>query len=200
MHKTLNNYFFKLGLLFAATYFMNFTNKIVYCALLLTILGTVLNGIAKCHGGQKATMSILFCTTISLVLLYNKPYCIIPGKPIRGLIIASLCAILIASYIGCKLFLKLNSHYRFAISNYISLLVFGLVDHLIMGLFFTKTFPLYKVWLIIYKETTYTYLFASIVYLCSIAVVYGQPLYLKLKQYRGLLRSVKQVKSKIPPL
>lgn len=175
--KILNNYSCQLSVLFAFTWCMNFTTKIVYCALILTCLTAILNGIAKCHGNKKATISIILCTTVTLGLLYNKQYCIIAGKPIGGLITASLSAILIASYIGCKLFLKLETRYSFAASNFISSLTAGLVDHLIMGIFFTSKFPMHKVVLMCYKETAYTTLFACVVYLCSAAVLYAKQVY-----------------------
>lgn len=180
MNKNLNNYGCKLGLLFAFTLCMNFTNKVVYCSLIFTFLTLILNCIAKCHGSKRATISIILCTSTSLALLYNKQY-YIAGKLISGLISASLCAILIASYIGLKLFLKLEARYGFAISNCISICISALVDHLIMGIFFTSIFPIHKVWLIIYKETAYTYLFTVVVYLCSVTVLYAKSVYLKRK-------------------
>ncbi|CAH2559649.1 Uncharacterised protein family UPF0758 [Cardinium endosymbiont of Oedothorax gibbosus] len=182
MNKNLNNYFYKLGLLFASTLCMNFTNKLVYCSLIFTFLMLILNCIAKCHGSKKATISIILCTSTSLALLCNKQY-YIAGKLIRGLIPASLCAILIASYIGFKLFLKLKARYGFTISNCISLYISALVDHLIMGIFFTRIFPIHKIWLMIYKETAYTCLFTVVVYLCSVTVLYAKPIYRKLKKH-----------------
>ncbi|TSJ80869.1 MAG: hypothetical protein NMK33_05520 [Candidatus Cardinium sp.] len=199
MNKTLNNYMYKVGLLFACTFCINLTNKIVYCALLFTFLTLVLNGIAKYHGHKKAAISIVLCTALSLGLFYNKQY-FIGGKPINGLILTSLCAILIASYIGLKLFLKLTARYGFAISNCISLCTASLVDHCIMGIFFTTKFPMDKVWVIVYKETGYTYLFGSLVYLSSLAVLYAKPIYIQIKKWLYLLVSVEQAKSKTPLL
>ncbi|WP_419241232.1 hypothetical protein [Cardinium endosymbiont of Nabis limbatus] len=180
MNKHLNNYIYKVVLLFAATLSINFTNKIVYCVLSFTVLMCTLNAIAKHHGSKKATISIVCCTTLTFGLLYNKPYCIIPGKPISGLILASLCAVLMASYIGFKLFLKLETRYGFVVSNCISLLIASLVDHLIMGIFFTNSFPMHRILLILFKETAYTYLFTSIIYLCSVAVSYAKPALMRL--------------------
>ncbi|MGI2257683.1 hypothetical protein ACRRVD_04110 [Candidatus Cardinium hertigii] len=180
MKKIVNNYSSQVGLLFASVLCMNFTSKIVYCALLFTFLTFILNRIANSHGHQKATISILLSTTTSLGLLYDKQYCI-AGKPIPGLIGTSLLAILVAGYIGFKIFLKLKARYSFIVSNFISLLIAAFVDHLIMGLFFTKKFPMHKVWLICYKETAYTTLFACVVSLCLAAILYVKVFYSKIK-------------------
>ncbi|CDG49858.1 hypothetical protein [Cardinium endosymbiont of Bemisia tabaci] len=180
MKKVLNNYYSQVGLLFASVFCMNFTSKVVYCALLFTFLTFILNIIANHHGPRKATISILLSTITSLGLLYDKQYCI-AGKPIGGLIGTSLFAILVAGYIGFKLFLKLKATYSFVVSNFISLLIAAFVDHLIMGLFFTKVFPMHKVWLICYKETAYTALFVSVVCLCSAAILYVKVFYSNIK-------------------
>ncbi|WP_342265375.1 hypothetical protein [Cardinium endosymbiont of Philonthus spinipes] len=199
MYKNLNNYVYKLGLLFACTLSINFTNKIVYCALLFTALTVVLNSIAKWHGSKKAAISILLCSATSFAFLYDKQY-YISGKLIHGLILTSLCAILVASYIGLKLFLKLQTRYGFAASNCISLFISSLVDHLIMGLFFTRVFPIRKVWLIVYQETAYIYLFSAAIYLGSAIILYAKPAYIKVKKQLRLLCTIRSVKSKIPPL
>ncbi|CCM10381.1 Putative uncharacterized protein [Cardinium endosymbiont cEper1 of Encarsia pergandiella] len=180
MKKILNNYYSQLALLFASVYSINFTSKVIYCALLFTFLTHILNVIANGHGHRKATISILFSTTTSLGLLYHKQYCI-SGKPIDGLITSSLFAILVAAYIGLKLFLKLKAKYSFLVSNFISLLIAAFVDHLIMGLFFSKEFPMGKVWLIFYKETTYTTLFACLICLCSALILYVKVVYSNIK-------------------
>jgi len=180
MKKIVNNFYTKLALLFASVYAINFTSKVVYCALLFTFLTYILNVIANNHGYWKATISILLSTTTSLGLLYDKQYSI-AGKPIDGLVITSLFSILVAAYIGLKLFLKLKSRYSFPVSNFISLFIAGFVDHLIMGLFFTKEFPIGKIWLIFYKEITYTTLFACIIYLCSDAILYVKVFYSNIK-------------------
>ena len=198
MHKILNNYFYKLGLFFIAICSMNFTNKMVYCALIFTILTTILNGIAKCHGSKKATISILSCTSIALLLLYNKPY-FIAGKPINHLIPTSLGAILVASYIGYKIFLKLETRLGFPLSNCISLFIAALVDHLIMGLFFARLFPMRSVCSMFYKETVYTYLFGSLIYLLWLAFLYAKPIYRKLKAYLTLSSSRRLAEPKTPP-
>ncbi|MCT4697457.1 hypothetical protein NLX65_03830 [Candidatus Cardinium sp. TP] len=181
MNKILQNYFYKVSVLFAAILCINFTNRIVYCALLFTFLTLILNGIAKYHGSKKATLSIVLCTATTLGLLYNKQY-YMAGKPISGLIVASLCAILIASYIGLRLFIKLELRYGFALSNSISLAISALVDHLLMGLFFIRIWRMHKVWSVVYKETAYTYLFAVCIYLVSVAILYAKPVYSKTKQ------------------
>lgn len=180
MKKILNNYYSQLALLFASVYSINYTSKVVYCALLFTFLTLILNGIANSYGHRKATISMLLSTTASLGLLYDKQYCI-AGKPIGGLIVTSLFAICIAAYIGVKLFLKLKAKYSFVVSSFISLLISAFVDHVIMGLFFTKEFPMGKVWLIFYKETIYTTLFACVIYLCLIAILYVQVVYSNIK-------------------
>lgn len=197
MNKALDNYVYKVGLLFAFTLCINFTKKIVCCALLFTCLIFILNCIAKCHGSKKATISMVFCTTTTLGLLYNKSYCIIAGKPISGLIVASLCAILIASYIGLKLFVKLEASYGFAVSNGMSLLIAALVDHLLMGIFFIGKLPMHKIWLIVYREAAYTYLFAVVVYLCSAAMLCAKPVCRKITKYLHLLACTRH-KSKTP--
>ncbi|MGI2298571.1 hypothetical protein ACRRVB_02075 [Candidatus Cardinium hertigii] len=180
MKKILKNYYSQVGILFASVFCMNFTSKVVYCALLFTFLTFILNSIANGHGHRKATTSILLSTTTSFGLLYHKQYCI-AGKPIGGLIGTSLFAILVAGYIGFKLFLKLKARYSFVVSNFISLLLAALVDHLIMALFFIKEFPIDKVCLIFYKETTYTTFFTCVVCLCLAAILYVKVVYSNIK-------------------
>lgn len=199
MHKVFKNYPCQVSLLFVCTLCMNLTNKIVYCALIFTCLITILNSMAKCHGSKKSMVSIVLSSIMACGLLYNKPY-MIGGKPINGLIIASLSSILIASYMGHKLFLKLTAKYSFSLSNLISLWMAGLVDHLIMGIYFINIFPMHKVWLIFCKETGYTMLFGSVVYLCLVGATYAKRFYTRMSN-RCIREPLSgQVQSKAPSL
>ncbi|ROT47385.1 hypothetical protein EDM02_03040 [Candidatus Cardinium hertigii] len=175
-----NNIFYVIAtsLLFAFTLSINFSIKIVYCALCSTFLALTVNCLSALWGSKKATLSVIGCVGITFCTLYDMQYHMY-GKPIQGLITISLLSICISSCMGLKIFLKLKTRYSFPVSNIISSCVYAFVDGFIMAIFFINKFPIHSVFAKFYQEIAYKGIFGLAVYLLLLVLFYFKRIIIK---------------------
>ena len=153
------------------TSLINCYAKISECYLIFTFLDLTLNTISSLHGTKKAMKSIIFSVIISFALLWNLKY-YIQGELISGLVFASLLSVLVSSYVGLNLFSRLKLKYNFYVSNFISLLVYAIVDGAVMSLFFMNIFSVNRVFSIFAYEVTYQCVYGFSACVCLFVVSY----------------------------
>ncbi len=153
------------------TLLLNFYTKISECSLIFTFLALTLNAISSLHGNKKAMKTIILSVSISFALLWNLKY-YIHGGLISGLVFASLLSVLVSFYIGLNLFSRLKLKYNFYVSNFISLLVYTIVDGVVMSLFFINIFSVNKVFSIFAYEAAYKCVYALTACVCLFVVSY----------------------------
>ncbi len=165
-----NKFYLSLtGILLALTLLLNFYTTIAGCSLVFTFLALTLNAISALQGTKKAMRSIILSVSISLALLWNLKY-YINGELINGLVLASLLSVLVSSYLGLSLFSRLKIRYNFYVSNFISLVVYALVDGAVMSLFFINIFPVNKVLSIFAYEVAYKCVYGLLACVCLFAI------------------------------
>lgn len=161
-----NNLYIALTIILGVfTYLLNFFNKIAECSLVFVFLALTVNIIAETFGKQKAMRAIVLCIVVSFGLLWNLNY-YIDGRVINGLVLASLLSVLLSTYCGMSLFLKLKSAHNFYnsfyVRNFISLTVCAIVDGVVMAGFFINQFSASRVLLIFFKEVSFKCIYSLI--------------------------------------
>lgn len=153
------------------TFLLNFYTKISECSLMFTFLACTLNGISLLYGTKRALKTIILSVSISFALLWNLKYYIY-GELINGLVFASLLSVIVSSYIGLNLFSRLKLKYNFYVSNFISLLLYAVVDGIVMSLFFINIFSVNRVFSIFSYEVAYKCVYALVACVCMIVLSY----------------------------
>ena len=140
---------------------LNYCNKISDCSLIFTCLAFLLNNISERYGKNKAIVSVIIAAVISFTFTYGMEYRI-HGELINGLVIGSLLSLLVSSYAGLSILSKLKDKYDYYVRNFISLVVYALIDGLVMALFFFNIYSTDRVFTIFYKEVGYKCMYSFI--------------------------------------
>lgn len=148
-----------LGLIILTTftYLLNHCTKIYQCAFMFTCIILITNFVAFALDDRIKSLKLLGASTlISFILLFKMPY-YIDGQIINGLVVASFCSLMTASYWSSLVFQNLRKKYFFLLANFISIMVAAIVDGFVMGLFFliNNKFPLLRIVDIFVKEISY---------------------------------------------
>jgi hypothetical protein len=143
-------------LLCVLTYLLNYCKSISECALVFTIIAITVNVITYIWGKANSLQAVALAITVSFALLMKLPY-YIEGHLVNGLVFASLSSLMVSLYCSTLAFQRFHSKFSFVLSNALSLIIAGIIDGILMDLFFAfnNNFGYARILDILVKELSY---------------------------------------------
>lgn len=143
-------------LLSVLTYLLNYCKSILECALVLTIIAITVNLITYIWGKANSLQAIALAITVSFALLMKLPY-YIDGHIVSGLVFASLSSLMVSLYCSTLAFQRFHNRFSFVLSNALSLIIAGIIDGILMDLFFSfnNNFGYARILDILVRELSY---------------------------------------------
>lgn len=167
-----NKIYFSLStVLFSFALLLNFTNKLVVCSFIYVVIALIANVITEVHGQKKTMYAILISSIISTFMLWHTDYYIHNTK-FDIMLIGSFSSVVVSTYLGTSLFLKLKPTYNFQVRNLISLAVCSIIDCSIMALVLSSKFSISKVAFIFSKDIVFKFSYSLVIGLCLVLGFY----------------------------
>lgn len=161
-------------LLCLLVYSLNICTAIYQCALVFTLIATIVNFLTFVYDKAKSLRCLIFAAIISFIFSYQIHY-YIDGKIVNNLILVSLLSLTISISCATSLIEKLNFKYYINIPNYTFLVVAGFLDSVIMSIFLLNNERVLN----IFTEETLYKIFYSFVLSC----VLNKILHAKIDKY-----------------
>lgn len=158
-------YFLLSTVLFSFALLLNFTNKLVVCSFIYVVIALIANVISEVYGQKKTMYSILISSIISTLMLWHTDYYIHNIK-FDIMLIGSFSSVVVSTYLGTSLFLKLKPTYNFQVRNLISLAACSIIDCSIMALVLSSKFSINKVAFIFSKDIVFKLSYSLVIGLC----------------------------------
>jgi hypothetical protein len=156
-------YLLLTGILFIAIRLLNFQPKLAICAFLYVLITSTLIIIVELNGRKKALYSIL---------LSMLGYVLMPGSAINMLIIASFASVLVSTYLGIHLFIRLRPILSLPLRALVTLVSSAIVDTVLVSSCLFSKFSLKKVLFIGLKDMSFKFTYSLIASLCLFLAFY----------------------------
>lgn len=124
-------------LLCLLVYLLNICTAIYQCALVFTLIATIVNFLTVVYNKAKSLRCLIFAAIIAFIFSYRSNY-YIDGKIVNNLVVISLLSLTICICCAISLIEKLNFKDYINIPNFVFLVVAGFLDSIIMSVFLSN--------------------------------------------------------------
>ena len=168
--------------MFIFTALLNVSNILTFCSFIYVLVVLTANLMSEIYGKKKTIQAVILCVVINVVLLWNSKY-YINNIDISIILFGSLLSVLLSTYCGVNVFLKLKPAYNLHIRSFISLILCSVIDCAIMAGFLLSKFPAYNVLFIFVQDIMFKFLYSLAISFCLLLVFYF------LQQFKNLRKT-----------
>ena len=177
-----NLYLLLTAVMFIFTALLNVSNILTFCSFIYVLVVLTANLVSEIYGKKKTIQAVILCVVINVVLLWNSKY-YINNIDISIILFGSLLSVLLSTYCGVNVFLKLKPAYNLHIRSFISLILCSVIDCTIMAGFLLSKFPAYNVLFIFVQDIMFKFLYSLAISFCLLLVFYF------LQQFKNLRKT-----------
>ena len=177
-----NLYLLLTAVMFIFTALLNVSNILTFCSFIYVLVVLTANLMSEIYGKKKTIQAVILCVVINVVLLWNSKY-YINNIDISIILFGSLLSVLLSTYCGVNVFLKLKPAYNLHIRSFISLILCSVIDCTIMAGFLLSKFPAYNVLFIFVQDIMFKFLYSLAISFCLLLVFYF------LQQFKNLRKT-----------
>ena len=177
-----NLYLLLTAVMFIFTALLNVSNILTFCSFIYVLVVLTANLMSEIYGKKKTIQAVILCVVINVVLLWNSKY-YINNIDISIILFGSLLSVLLSTYCGVNVFLKLKPAYNLHIRSFISLILCSVIDCAIMAGFLLSKFPAYNVLFIFVQDIMFKFLYSLAISFCLLLVFYF------LQQFKNLRKT-----------
>ena len=177
-----NLYLLLTAVMFIFTALLNVSNILTFCSFIYVLVVLTANLMSEIYGKKKTIQAVILCVVINVVLLWNSKY-YINNIDISIILFSSLLSVLLSTYCGVNVFLKLKPAYNLHIRSFISLILCSVIDCAIMAGFLLSKFPAYNVLFIFVQDIMFKFLYSLAISFCLLLVFYF------LQQFKNLRKT-----------
>ena len=177
-----NLYLLLTAVMFIFTALLNVSNILTFCSFIYVLVVLTANLMSEIYGKKKTIQAVILCVVINVVLLWNSKY-YINNIDISIILFGSVLSVLLSTYCGVNVFLKLKPAYNLHIRSFISLILCSVIDCAIMAGFLLSKFPAYNVLFIFVQDIMFKFLYSLAISFCLLLVFYF------LQQFKNLRKT-----------
>ena len=167
-----NKFYFLLStILLSFVVLLNFSNKLSICSFIYVVIALIANIMTEFYGQKKTMYAIAVSASISAALLWNTDYYINNVK-FDIMLFGSFLSVIISTYLGTSLSLRLKSVYNFQVRNLTSLVLCSIADCSVMACVLASKFSISKVSFIFSKDIVFKFSYSLVLSLCLILAFY----------------------------